>query len=167
MNISALLLAYTAAVLVALAVTSYFSSSIEEMLSNLLPEETAPHWARFIRFGLFVAACIGGLPGAPAAFVDRAAPPPPPPGMAEGLMLIMNSASGALMASAWILLLFFGAALAVQTAGRAYAERRKYREQEARQDRSEPHGEPVKRMRPAEPRPISQEKPAPQPPQRR
>lgn len=167
MNISALVLAYTAAVLVALGVTSYFSSSIEEVLSNLLPEETAPHWARFVRFGVFVAACAGGMPGATAGIVDRAAPLAPPPGMAEGLMLIMNCAIGALMASAWILLLFFGAGLAVQTAGRAYAEMRKYREQKARQDRPESRGEPVKRLEPAEPRPVTQEKPAPQPPQRR
>ena len=71
MDIQPLILAYAAAVVVALAVTASFSSSIEQVLFRLLPEEVAPHWARFIKFAAFVAAVGGGLP-APSPSSKRA-----------------------------------------------------------------------------------------------
>ncbi len=159
MDIQPLILAYAAAVVVALAVTASFSSSIEQVLFRLLPEEVAPHWARFIKFAAFVAAVGGGLPAPLAGFVDRAASAPPPSGPSEGLMLVMNSASGALMASSWFLLVFFGVTLTALTAGRAYAALRKYREMEERE--AAQRGEPVKRKEPAEPRPVQKEKAPP------
>lgn len=167
-----LMLAYTAAALVALGVMMSFSSSIDQTLSGLLPDQVAPPWSRFVKFAVFAAAFSGGLPSPTAVFIDRGGMPPPPPGMGDGLMLVMGSASGALMASAWILLLFFGGTLTALIAGRAYAALRKHREQEAREfaerlERSESRGEPLRRKEPAEPRPVAQEKSAPHPPQPR
>lgn len=180
MDISTLLMAYAAAALVALVVTAAFANPIEEVLFRLLPEEVSKGWQQFVKFALFVAAFAGGMPVAMnAGFIDRGAPAvalPPQPG--EGLMIVMRSVSGALMAASWVLLVFFAVTLSALTATRIYASYRRRREYEAkeleareeerkaakaRQDRSE-GGEPLKRIEPAEPRPVKpQDKPAPQP----
>jgi len=174
MDITYLILAYVAMALVALAVTAAFSSSIDRMLYRLLPEEIAPHWARFIKFAVFVVSCGGGMPlRMPGAFVDRDNTQVWNAG--DGIMLIMGSASGALMSAAWILMVFFGATLAATIAIRALAVHRQAQEKEAREsaqrleeykaenERSEPRAEPLRRMEPAEPRPVSQEKTAQKP----
>lgn len=159
MDIQPLMLAYTAAATVAVAVTASFSASIEQTLFRLLPEEAAPHWARFVKFAVAVAAFAGGLPTRPIpAFIDRSAPPPPPPGIADGLMMVMSSASGALMAASWVLLIFFSITLISLTAGRAYLAVRQYREREAREvakreeerqaEKPRLEGEPGKRREP-------------------
>ncbi|MBI2387000.1 MAG: hypothetical protein HYV14_13490 [Elusimicrobia bacterium] len=178
MDIQPLLLAYTAAALVALGVTAAFSASIEQTLIRLLPEGVAIHWAKFIKFGVFAVSFTGGLP-APlgGGFIDRNAPPGPPPGVAEGLMIVMNSASGALMAAAWVLLAFFGTTLMALIAGRAYQALRKYREEQAaevsrreadrKEDKARQESQPVKRKEPAEARPVVQEKPGAHSPPRR
>lgn len=133
MDIQSLTLAYTAAAVVAVGVTAGFSASIEQTLFRLLPEEAAPHWARYVKFALAVASFAGGLPTRPTpAFIDRAAPPAPPPGFSDGLMLVMSSASGALMAASWVLLLFFAVTLLSLTAGRVYAAVLRRREAEAK-----------------------------------
>jgi len=172
MDIQPLMLAYTAAATVAVGVTASFSASIEQTLFRLLPEEAGPHWARFVKFAVAVAAFAGGLPTRPIpAFIDRNAPPPPPPGLADGLMMVMGSASGALMAASWVLLIFFSITLMSLTAGRAYAALRAHREAEAREvarreeerklEKSRQESEPLKRKEPAEPRPVAQDKAAP------
>lgn len=166
MEIHSLMLAYTAAGVVAIGVVAAFSTSIEMTLFRLLPDEAGPHWARFVKFAVGVSAFAGGLPTRPIpTFVDRNAPPPPP-GVADGLMMVMSSASGALMAAAWVLLIFFAVTLISLTAGRAYQAVRQMKEKEKREvaERSEP----LKRMEPAEARPVpTQEKPAvPSPPRR-
>lgn len=180
MDTATLVLAYAAAAAVAAVVTVAFSAPIERVLFRLLPEEVAPAWNQFVKFALFVASFAGGLPAPISGFVDRAAPPIEP-AEGEGLMIVMNSVGGALMAAAWVLLAFFAVTLTALTAGRVYASYRKRRElaaralaqreeerklEKARQDRSE--GAPLKRQEPAEPRPVKpQEKPAPQPPRPR
>lgn len=185
MDIQHLLLAYTAAVLVAVAVTASFSASISQMLFRLLNDDIAPHWSRFIRFALFAMSAAGGMPTQTGNFIDRNALPPPPPTSAEGLMLVMNSAVGALMAAAWFLLLFYGVTLTALTAGRLYTSIRQRRDEEAREvarreeerkredegrrrERTKSEAEPVKRMEATEARPITLEKKPESPsPQRR
>lgn len=133
MDIQSLMLAYTAAGVVALGVTAGFSGSITETLMRLLPDEAAVHWGRFVKFTLAASTFAGGLPTRPIpTFIDRNAPPPPPPGLADGLMMVMGSASGALMAAAWVLLIFFSVTLISLMAGRVYAAIRKRKEEEAR-----------------------------------
>jgi len=164
MELHSLMLAYTASAVVALAVVAGFSAPIGMTLFKLLPEEAAPHWARFVKFAVAVAAFAGGLPTRPIpTFVDRNAPPPPPPDIADGLMMVMSSASGALMAAAWVLMIFFAVTLISLTAGRAIQAVRQMKEREKARD-----SEPIKRIEPAEARPVpAQEKPAvPSPPRR-
>lgn len=133
MDIQTLTLAYTAAAVVALAVTAGFSASIEQTLFRLLPEEAGVHWARYVKFALAAAAFAGGLPTRPMpVFIDRNAPPAPPPPLSDGLMLVMSSASGALMAASWVLLIFFAVTLVSLTAGRVYAAVRGRKEKELR-----------------------------------
>lgn len=186
MDIQHLMLAYSAAVIVALVVTIGFTPSITSMLFRLLNEDIAPHWSRFVRFALFAMSAAGGMPVQTGGFIDRNALPPPPPTNAEGLMLVMNSAVGSLMAAAWFLLMFYGATLTAITAGRLYAANRQRREEEARalskseadrksedeqrrRERPRSDAEPQKRKEPAEARPIVLEKKAeiPPPPTRR
>jgi hypothetical protein len=175
MDISTLVMAYSAAALVALTVTAAFSAPIEEVLFRLLPEEVAPAWQQFVKFSLFVVTFGGGMPAPLAgAIIDRNAPaaPAPPPG--EGFMVVMSSLSGALMAAAWMLLVFFAITLAALTALRLYTMARKRRELEANRvaEREEERkqvkalqdsGQPLKRREPAETRPVQQEKPAQNP----
>jgi len=185
MDIQHLMLAYTAAVLVALGITASFSASISQMLLRLLQEDIATHWSRFLRFALFAVSAAGGMPERSGGFIDRNGLPPPPPTTAEGLMLVMNSAVGSLMAASWFLLLFFGVTLTALTAGRLIAARQQRKHEEAREvakleevrkrEESErrsaspkPEGEPAKRMEPAEARPVATEKkPEFQPPLRK
>ncbi len=186
MDIQHLIFAYSAAVIVALGVTASFSASISSMLFRLLNEDIAPHWSRFLRFALFAMAVAGGMPVSSGGFIDRNTLPPPPPTTAEGLMLVMNSAVGALMAAAWFLLMFYGVTLTALTAGRLYSAARQRKDEEAREvarredehkreedqrrrERPRSDAEPVKRLEPAEARPIASEKKAdiPAPPQRR
>lgn len=186
MDIQHLILAYAAAVIVAAVVTAGFSASISQMIFRLLNEDIAPHWSRFLRFALFAMAVAGGMPVASGAFIDRNSLPPPPPTSAEGLMLIMNSAVGALMAAAWFLLMFYGVTLTAITAGRLYSVARQRKDEAAletarllaesktaeelrRREKPRSDAEPVKRMEAAEARPVAQEKKAeiPPPPQRR
>lgn len=185
MDIQHLILAYSAAAIVALAVTVGFSPSITQMLFRLLNEDIAPHWSRFIRFALFAMAAAGGMPSQSGHFIDRNALPPPPPTSAEGLMLVMNSAVGALMAAAWFLSMFYGVTLTAITAGKLYALARqrkdemaleaarllaesKTAEEQRRREKPRSDSEPVKRMEPAEARPVAPEKvEIPPPPQRR
>lgn len=147
MEIQVLMLAYTAAALVALGVTAAFSPSLESMLFRSLPGEISEPFARFVKFAVFVVSFAGGRPSQVAGLIDRNMPNAPPPGAAEGFTIIMSSAIGALMAAAWVLLAFFLISLAALVSGRAY------RAYHAR-------GEPVRRIEPAEPRPVSAEKPA-------
>lgn len=164
MELQSLMLAYTASAVVAVGVVAGFSAPIGMTLFKLLPEEAAPHWARFIKFAVAVAAFAGGLPTRPIpTFVDRDAPPAPPPGVEDGLMMVMSSASGALMAASWVLMVFFAVTLISLTAGRAYQAVRQMKEKEKREA-----GEPHKRMEPSESRPVqAAEKPAiPAPPRR-
>lgn len=151
MDIQPLLLSYTAAALVALGVTASFSSSIDQMLFRLLPADVGPHWTRLMKFVVFVTSFGGGLPT--GASFDRT-PGAPPPAIGEGLMLVMGSAAGALMAASWVLLAFFGVTLAALTAGRAYAAMLKFKEREPRKA----DDEPLRRREPAEPRPVQKEK---------
>lgn len=145
MEIQVLTLAYTAAALVALAVTAAFSPSIESMLFRVLPGEVSEPWTRFLKFAVFVAAFSGGKPSEVAGLIDRSMPNAPPPGAAEGLTIIISSAIGALMAAAWVLLGLFTIASVILLTGRAYGAYR---------------ARPVKRLEPDEPRPVSSEKPA-------
>lgn len=154
MEIQVLILAYTAAALVALAVTAAFSPSLESMLFRVLPGEVSEPWARFVKFAVFVSAFAGGAPSRVAGLIDRNVPNAPPPGAAEGFTIVMSSAIGALMAASWVLLALFAIASAVLLSGRAYGAYRA-------------RGEPVKRLEPAEPRPVSSEKPAAPAPRRR
>lgn len=173
MDIGTLVMAYGAAAMVALTVTAAFSSPIEEVLFRLLPGEVAPAWQQFVKFALFVVAFGGGMP-APltGAIIDRNAPEAAPiPG--EGFMIVMSSLSGALMAAAWVLLVFFAVTLAALTALRLYSIMRKRREAEAsrvaerEKERQEAgaDGEPRKRREPSESRPVKQER-TPQHPRR-
>jgi hypothetical protein len=176
-------MAYCAAATVAVVVTTAFSNSIDQVLSRLLSEEVAPAWSKFVKFALLAASFVGGMP-APltAGFIDRNGPAVTSPVEGESLMIVMKSVAGALMSASWILLVFFGVTLTALSAGRAYAALRKRREAEAkeladraeerklektRQDRSESHGEPIKRREASEPRPVKQDKPASQPHERR
>lgn len=175
MDIQHLMLAYSAAALVATVVTIAFSPSITQMIFRLLNEEIAPHWSRFLRFALFAMSAAGGMPIQTGGFIDRNALPPPPPTAADGLMMVMNSAVGALMAAAWFLFMFYGVTLTAITAGRLYAAARQRKDEEARETarldaerkaaeearrREKPRSdaEPVKRLEAAEARPITQEK---------
>jgi hypothetical protein len=181
MDIPTLVMAYSAALLVALAVTAAFAAPIEEMLFRLLPKDISAPWQKFIKFALFVAAFTGGMPSPPAAFIDRNVAAVPVPGM--GMMVVMKSVSGSLMAAAWFLLIFFAATLTALTGANVYASLRRRREEEARelaerekerehekerQDLSERHDEPLKRDEPhkrqesGETRPVRQEKPVQQ-----
>lgn len=124
MEIQVLILAYTASALVAMGVTAAFAPSLESMLFRVLPGEVSEHWARFVKFAVFVAAFAGGAPSRVSGLIDRTLPNGPPPGAAEGLMIVMSSAIGALMAAAWMLLLFFAVASAALLSGRAYGAMR-------------------------------------------
>lgn len=154
MEIQVLILAYTAAALVALGVTAAFSPSLESMLFRILPGEVSEPWARFVKFAVFVTAFAGGRPSQVGGLIDRSVPNAPPPGAAEGFTVVMSSAIGALMAASWVLLALFAIASVVLLSGRAYGAYRA-------------RGEPVKRLEPAEPRPVPSEKPAAPAPRRR
>jgi hypothetical protein len=165
---STVVMAYAAALIVAFVTTVAFTPTIEQMLFRLLPEEAAPPWSMFVRFALFVTSFVGGKP------VHAAAAAAATPLAGDNFMIVMNSMGGALMAAAWFLLAFFAGTLGAVTAIRVYAimsQRRalaaEREAQKTRQDRTETHGEPIKRQEAAEPRPVKQEKPAPRPPQPR
>jgi hypothetical protein len=173
MDILTLVMAYGAAALVALTVTAAFSTPIEEVLFRLLPEVVAPAWQQFVKFSLFVVTFVGGMPSPlTGALIDRNAPASPPALPGESFMTVMRSLSGALMAAAWMLLVFFAVTLAALTALRVYTMMRRRRELEAnrlaereaeRKREKEPGGEPLKRREPSEPRPVKQDRPAQNP----
>jgi hypothetical protein len=153
MDVPTLMLAYGAAVMVALTVTAAFAAPIEEALFRLLPKEVAPAWQQLVKFALFVVTFGGGMP-APltGAIIDRSAPVAAPvPG--ESFMIVMSSFSGALMAAAWVLLVFFAVTLVALTGLRFYTVMRRRRER----------GEPLKRREPSDSRPVKQDRPASQP----
>jgi hypothetical protein len=158
MDTTALLLAYTAAALVALGVTASFSKAIDRMVERILPEAVASHWNRVVKFAMFVAAFAGGAPA--SNYVDRT-PGAPPPATADGVMVVMGSAVGALMTSVWALLLIFGLALAALGGEKLWAIVMRMREAEAK--RPQPPDEPVRRQEPAETRPVAKEKREKQP----
>lgn len=124
MEIQVLILAYSASALVAMGVTAAFSPSLESTLFRVLPAEVSQHWARFVKFAVFVAAFAGGAPSRVGGIIDRTLPNPPPPGAADGLMVVMSSAIGALLAAAWVLLAFFLLSSIVLISGRAYGAMR-------------------------------------------
>jgi predicted lipid-binding transport protein (Tim44 family) len=175
MDIPTLVMAYGAAALVALTVTAAFSTPIEEVLFRLLPEEVAPAWQQFVKFALFVATFVGGMPAPLAgAIIDRNAPAAPPPAAGESFMVVMSSLSGALMSGTRLLLVFFAITLAALGALRIYTMMRKRRELEAnriaereeerKQDKAlQDSGQPLKRREPSEARPVKQERPAQNP----
>ena len=185
MDMSTVVMAYAAALIVAFVVTVAFTPPIQQMLTRLLPPETASPWSMFVRFALFATSFVGGKPAqTTAAVIDRTAPAASAttPLAGDNFMIVMGSLSGALMAAAWFLLAFFAGTLAAVAAIRIYAvvsQRRalaakdlseheeERKAEKTRQDRSESHGEPIKRQEAAEPRPVKQEKPAPRPPQAR
>ena len=172
MDIPTLAMAYGAAAMVALIVTAAFAAPIEEVLFRLLPEGVAPAWQQFIKFALFVATFAGGMP-APltGAIIDRNAPAVQTPVPGESFMIVMSSLSGALMAAAWVLLVFFAVTLSALTAMRVYTAMRKRRELETERvaereaerkkelgRREVPTGDsPLKRQEPAESRPVKQQ----------
>jgi len=126
MDIATLVMAYGAAAFVAVTVTAAFSTPIEEVLFRLLPTEVAPAWQQFVKFALFVVSFGGGMP----LMGDRGAPAAPAlPG--ENFMIVMGSLNGALMAAAWVLLVFFALTLAALAAFRVHTLIRRRRQEEA------------------------------------
>ena len=167
MDTSSLILAYTAAAVVAGVVTLAFSPAINRVLNKLIPDAVAPAWAQFIKFALFVASFAGGMPlTTPGRFIDRNGPAVTLPVEGEGLVMVMRSVGGALAAASWTLLIFFGVTLIAYTAGQLWIMLKERREAEAKElerreeERREAkakqdagagtHDEPLKRQEPSE-----------------
>ena len=155
MDTSSLVYSYSAAALVAGAVTLAFSSPINRVLHKLIPDEVAPAWSQFIKFALFVSSFVGGMPVAePGRFIDRNGPAVTLPVEGAQILMVMKSVSGALTAASWTLLIFFGVTLSAYGAKRfssALKERREadaksleLREAKQREDKAAQDSRPAK-----------------------
>lgn len=133
MDTSSLVYSYSAAALVAGVITLAFSPAINRVLNKLIPDAVAPAWSQFIKFALFVASFVGGMPVAdPGRFIDRNGPAVTLPVEGTELLMVMKSVSGALTAASWTLLIFFSVTLCAYGAGRLWAVLKERREAEAK-----------------------------------
>lgn len=119
MTAFALTLIFLAALAVAACVVMAFSPAIERMLGRLMPEEMSLAWAKYAKFGLFVAALMGGLRFRDMETIINLGRE----GELEAsrsLLEIFKAVAGTLAGGAWTLLLFFAATLAIYAGTRVY-----------------------------------------------
>ncbi|MDD5657164.1 MAG: hypothetical protein PHF00_07910 [Elusimicrobia bacterium] len=99
-----------------------FSALMDGVLARLAAGETAAAWSLFTKFALFVVGFTGGL-----RLTDMEpllASARPPINSAQILLEVFRAVTGALVASAWMLLVIFAAALAFSGGKAAYARLR-------------------------------------------
>lgn len=112
---------FAAALALAAGVVQLFSRSIDEALSRVINSELAPAWRQYVKFALFTVTLVGGMRLKDLAlFVMQRAPGGPPAGAGVGLLIVLQTIAGALVAASSALLVFFVAALAIDASMRVH-----------------------------------------------
>jgi hypothetical protein len=116
---------FAAAIAIAACVTIFFSKSIDEALTRVIPAEMASAWNRYVKFALFVVTLAGGMRLSELTqFLAMRTPGGPPVPAGQALLEVFKSITGSLIAAAVALLGFFAATLVVRASMRIYDERR-------------------------------------------
>jgi hypothetical protein len=122
METATLVWSFAVGVLVSAAVVHVFAAAIDEAISRALPGELGGIWTRFAKFALFVASIASGLRiGQPVGTGAQGG------GMEAGGHIasgVVRTVIGCLQGAAWMLLVVFGAALAIHAGRRLYDARR-------------------------------------------
>lgn len=171
MELPIIVLAYAAALAVAVVTTAVFSGSIDRVLRRMIHDELVSAWSLFIKFALLVTTFTGGMPatdvGKYVGFVLPAVTPPVP---GDGTMFVMKSVGAALLSASWFLLVFFAVTLTAGAAARLWGALRAKREEDARSAESDKKAETDKKEDLLHKAAVAQEKkaeePVPEPPKR-
>jgi len=112
---------FAAAIAIAGCVVVLFSRSIDEALGRVIPTEFLPAWRQYAKFALFTVTLVGGMRLKDlAAFVMLRGPGAPPALAGVGLLEVLQTISGALVAASSVLLAFFVATLAIDASMRVH-----------------------------------------------
>ena len=123
---------FAAALAIAAGVVVLFSKSIDDAVTRVVPAEMAPAWCQYVRFALFTATFVGGMRLPELAQLITMRPSSGPPISAgQGLLEVLKTMGGSLIAASGTLLVIFVAALAIDASKRFYSTYRASAEKKA------------------------------------
>ena len=138
MELPIIVLAYAAALAVAVTTTAVFSRAIDRVLRRMIHDDLVSSWSLFIKFALLVTTFTGGMPATDTGkFVGFTLPAVTPPVAGDGTMFVMKAVGAALLSASWFLLVFFAVTLTAGAAARLWGALRAKREEDAREAESD------------------------------
>ncbi len=145
MDIIILTYSFAAALAISACVVLFFSKSIDEAVALVIPREMSPAWSGYAKFALFTVTFAGGMRLRQLAefVMMRASAGQAPISAGQGLLEILKTITGSLIAASGILLAFFGVALAVYASARFYQSHRAAVEKAAAQRPRAPERPPI------------------------